>query len=173
MDWIDTCPYKYFKINKKSLNDPKMYKLGCEMIDTWDEIHRKTFKKLRKLFIPLCLESHNGYYINILRIYDSSLSFVRGAWNICHGIFFKNRLNDHIFIKNKISKWDNDIICKEILGCNYNTVNNYCFCNLILQYTVKSRENYKYKGVLIGFFIHKQFKFLWNNYLKHFYYGLI
>ena len=39
---------------------------------------------------------------------------------------------------------------------NYNIINNYCFCNLILQYTGKSRENDKYKGVLIGSVIHKK-----------------
>ena len=42
--------------------------MGNEIRDTCDEIHRKQYKQLRKIFIPLCLESHGGYYFNILRM---------------------------------------------------------------------------------------------------------
>ena len=49
---IDTSLYKDFKINKNCFKDPHIYKLGCEMRDTCDEIHRKQYKQLIKLFIP-------------------------------------------------------------------------------------------------------------------------
>ena len=37
------------------------------MRDTCDEIHRIKYRELRKKFIPLCLESQNRKYFNILR----------------------------------------------------------------------------------------------------------
>ena len=68
MDRSNTSLYKDYRINIKSINDPNIINLGCEMRDTWNKIHRKLFKHLRKLFIPLCLDSHDGYYLNILRM---------------------------------------------------------------------------------------------------------
>ena len=65
---IDTSLYKDFKINKNCFKDPHIYKLGCEMRDTCDEIHRKQYTQLKKIFIPWCLESHNRYYFNISRM---------------------------------------------------------------------------------------------------------
>ena len=55
VDRIDTSLYKYFRINRKCFKDPNIYKLRCEIRYTCDEIHRKQFKQLRKIFIPLCL----------------------------------------------------------------------------------------------------------------------
>ena len=68
VDQIDTSLYKDFSINRNSFNDPNIYKLGCEMRDACDAIHRKLFKYLIKLFIHLFLESHHEYYFNILRM---------------------------------------------------------------------------------------------------------
>ena len=42
--------------------------MGNEIRDTCDEIHRNQYKQLRTLFITLCLESHDRYYLNILRL---------------------------------------------------------------------------------------------------------
>ena len=38
------------------------------MRDTCDEIFGKQYRKLRGVFVILCLESHARYYFNILRI---------------------------------------------------------------------------------------------------------
>ena len=44
--------------------------------------------------------------------------------------------------------WDEILVNNGyLLEVNYIIVNNYFLCNLILQYTGKSREKYKYKGV--------------------------
>ena len=72
---------------------------------TCDEIHRKKYKKLRTLFIPLCLDSHDIYYFNILRvvniftIFTFSVNYM--SWHI------KNRtiLHDSIFIQKKVSRF--------------------------------------------------------------------
>ena len=53
---------------KKCFKDPYIYTLGDEMRDTCYEIHRKKYKQLSKLFIPLCLESNDRYCFNIFRM---------------------------------------------------------------------------------------------------------
>ena len=76
VDQIDTSLYKDFRRNIISSNDPNIYKLGCEMRDTCDETQRKQYKQLMTLFISLCQESYDRYYLNILRMI-TLLSFVR------------------------------------------------------------------------------------------------
>ena len=103
---IDTILYKDFRINEKCFKDSHIYKLGYEMRDTCDEIHKKQYKQLRKIFIPLCLESHDIYYFNILSMITlfiiCTLSMKYMPWHIPKG---RNLLNDHISIKNTMSKW--------------------------------------------------------------------
>ena len=60
VDPIDTSLYKYFTINIKSINDPNIYNLGCEIRNICNEMYRKPFKQLSKLLITLCLKSHDG-----------------------------------------------------------------------------------------------------------------
>ena len=109
VDRINTSLYKDFIINKKVINDPNIYNLECEMRDTCIEIHRKQFKHLRKLFINLCIESHDWYYFNILRMITLCYNFF-----VEHEIYAMaynkkiNHLYDHLFIKNTLSKWCDD-----------------------------------------------------------------
>ena len=87
------------------------------MRDKCDEIHRKQYKQLRKILITLCLESHERYYSNILRMITICYHLY-----VDHEIYAmaynkkRNCLNDHIFIKNKTSKWDDDNSWEEVLG---------------------------------------------------------
>ena len=60
LDQKDTILYKDFIINIKSINDPNIYKLGYEMRDTCNDMNIKKFKQSRELFLPLCIESHDG-----------------------------------------------------------------------------------------------------------------
>ena len=68
------------------------------MIDTCDKIHRKQYNQLNTLFIPLCLESYDRYYFNILRMITLFYHMY-----IKHEIYVKaynkkrNRMNDHLF----------------------------------------------------------------------------
>ena len=81
------------------------------MRDTCDEIHRKKFKQLRKLFIPSCLESYDGCYLNILRMI--SICYYLYVEHEIYSMAYNkkiNSLNDHIFIQNKMSKWGDNII---------------------------------------------------------------
>ena len=41
VDRINTSMYEDYRTNIKSINDPNIYNLGCEMRDTCHEIHRK------------------------------------------------------------------------------------------------------------------------------------
>ena len=41
VDRIDTIMYTDYRINIKSINDPNIFNLGCEMRDTCNEIHEK------------------------------------------------------------------------------------------------------------------------------------
>ena len=47
---------------------PSFFTLGNDMRDTRDEIYRKQYKQLKNVFIPLCIESHDIYYFNVLRM---------------------------------------------------------------------------------------------------------
>ena len=116
VDQIDTSLYEDFRINIKSINDPTIYKLGYEMIETCDEIHMKKFKQLTKILVPLCLEPHYVYIFNILRMIILCYHLYVG--NEIYAMAYNkkiNRLNDHLFIKNTMSKWDDDIIWEERL----------------------------------------------------------
>ena len=98
---INTNPYKDYRINIKSINDPNIFNLGCEMRDTCNEIHRKQFKHLRKLFIPLCLESYYVYYFNILRMIN--LFYHLYVEHEIYAIEYNKKGNhtyEHPFIKN-------------------------------------------------------------------------
>ena len=64
--------------------------------------------------------------------------------------------------------WDDDSTQEKRFRWNYNILNNYCFYKLILQYIGKSRDNYKYKVVVIGFLIHKQVIFFMEKLLETF-----
>ena len=77
------------------------------MRDTCDEIHRKQYKQLITLFIPLFLESHNRYYFNILRMI-ALFYHLYIDYEIYAMAYFKNIsiLHDTLFIQNTIVKWD-------------------------------------------------------------------
>ena len=45
-----------------------MFTLGNDMRDTCDEIYGKKYRQLRDALVPFCIESHDIYYFNILRI---------------------------------------------------------------------------------------------------------
>ena len=85
------------------------------MRDKCDEIHRKQYKQLMTLFITLCLESHDRYYFNVLRMITifiiCTLSMKYMPWHI------KKRtiLHDSLFMQNTMSKLDGDITWEEIL----------------------------------------------------------
>ena len=68
--WIESI--QPFSKTPKSISnvfkDLHIYKLGCEMRDTCDETQRKQYKQLMTLFITLCLELHDRYYFNVLRM---------------------------------------------------------------------------------------------------------
>ena len=87
------------------------------MRDTCDEIHRKQYNNLRTLFIPLCLKSHDRNYLNILRMIT-----ILNHLYVEHEIYAvaynkkRNRPNDHLFLQNTISKWDDDNSLGIILG---------------------------------------------------------
>ena len=70
------------------------------MRDTCDEIYRNQYKQLRKLFILLCLESHDRYCFNILRmitlLYNLYIEHV--IYNMSNNKKI-NHINDHLFIK--------------------------------------------------------------------------
>ena len=68
MDQIYASLYNEFKMNKRYFKDYIIFSLVNDMRDTCDEIYRKQYKQLRKLLIPLCSESHDRYYFNILRV---------------------------------------------------------------------------------------------------------
>ena len=75
------------------------------------EIHRKLYKQLRTLFVTLCLESHDRYYFNILRM----ITIFHHLYieHEIYGMAYKKEgtiLNESLFIENKTSKWDDDII---------------------------------------------------------------
>ena len=61
-------PIQIIQNKWKCFRDPYIYTLGCEMRYACDEIHRKQYIHLSTLFITLCLESHERYYFNILRM---------------------------------------------------------------------------------------------------------
>ena len=68
MDQIDTRLYHDFKINKRYFNNDFIVNIVNDMIATCDELFINKYEQLRKTFIPLCLESHDRYCFNILRI---------------------------------------------------------------------------------------------------------
>ena len=80
------------------------------MRDTCDEIQIKQYKKLRTLLIPLFIDSHDRYYLNVLwmttlfyRLYiDHERYSVAYLKNV--SIF-----HETLFIRNTRSKWDDDI----------------------------------------------------------------
>ena len=67
VDLIDTSLYKDFKINENVSRIP----IFIHWVIKW-EIHVMKYTeksgKFRTLFIPLCIESHDRYYFNILRM---------------------------------------------------------------------------------------------------------
>ena len=75
----------------KTFKDPYIYTLGNEMIDTCDEMHRKQYKQLRKLFIPLCLESHDRYYFNVLIMITLFYHFY--VEHEIYAMAYKNQIN--------------------------------------------------------------------------------
>ena len=92
--------YKDFSININSINDPNIYNLGCEIRDTCNEIKRKQFKQLSKLLIPLCLESHDGCYFNIL--WMITLCSRLYLQHEIYAMEYNKEINymyDHLFIK--------------------------------------------------------------------------
>ena len=101
---------------KSYINNSFIFILGDDMRDTCDELYRKQYTQLRNIFIPLYLDLHDRFF-NILRIitllyhlynkheiYDMSLNKKR------------NCLYDNLFIKGKISVWDDFIIFDERFG---------------------------------------------------------
>ena len=73
-----------------------------------------------------------------------------------------------LHLMRKLGKWDFDNML------NYNKINYYCFCKLILQKTGKTSDNYIYQGEFIGFIIHNQMIFsLKQFYANCLYYHLI
>ena len=107
MGQIDRRLYNYFTINKKIFKDSFIYTLVNEMRDTCDEIHRKQYKQLRTLFITLCLESHDRYYFDILRMIK--LFYHLYIENEIYAMSYKKQrriLNDSLFIQNGMRKWD-------------------------------------------------------------------
>ena len=87
------------------------------MRDTCAELFRKQYIQLRKLFIPLCLESHDRYCFNILRIITLLYHFYI-EHETFHTAYNKIRyhLNYNIFIEGKMINWDDYITYSEILG---------------------------------------------------------
>ena len=83
--------------------------MGSETIDTCDEIHRKQYKQLTKIFIHLFLESHNRYYFNILRMITlfCHLYIEHEIYSMAY-LKYISTLHDTLFMQNKISKWDDD-----------------------------------------------------------------
>ena len=74
------------------------------MRDTCYEIHRKKLTQ-----IPLCLESHDRYYFNILRMITICYHFY--AEHEIYAMAYNKKINhlyDHLFIKNTMSKWCDD-----------------------------------------------------------------
>ena len=79
------------------------------MRDTCDEIHMKQYKKLGTLFIPLCLELHERYYFNILRMI--TLFYHLYVYHEIYAMVYNKKesfLNDHIFIQSTMIKWYGD-----------------------------------------------------------------
>ena len=106
MDNIYTSLYVYFTINEIYLKDPYIFNVGKYMRETCKEICIKQYRQLRNAFIPLCLESHDKNYFNILRMItlDYSLYIKHEIYDIsCDN---KNHLNENILINNTMSKWD-------------------------------------------------------------------
>ena len=86
VDRIDTSLYKDFTINRNLFKGPYIYTLGNEIRYVCYAIHRNQYKQLRTLLIPLCLESHDRYYFNILIMITlfiiCTLSIEYIPWNI-------------------------------------------------------------------------------------------
>ena len=64
---IDTTTYHDFKIDKKMYGNC-IYTIWLEMRYTCDQLFRYQYIHLRTLFIPLCFESPDRYYFNLLSI---------------------------------------------------------------------------------------------------------
>ena len=67
--------------------------------------YTEKYEKLRTILIPLCLESHDRYYFNILRMITLlyHLYIEHEIYDISQ-IKNKNHLNDNLFIKYTIIK---------------------------------------------------------------------
>ena len=110
MDQIDTRLYFYLTTNKIYVKDYLIVTLGNYMSDTCEYIYEKKYRHLRDVLVPLCLDSHVRYYLNILRIIILLYNLY-----IEHEIYYmpyhkiRNCLNVNIFIENSMSKW-NDLL---------------------------------------------------------------
>ena len=80
LDKTDTSLYVDFKINKKYFEYPFIFKFLNDMRDKCDDIYGEKYRQLRDDFIPLCLDSHDRYYINILRM-NTFLYWACDIWN--------------------------------------------------------------------------------------------
>ena len=88
-----------------------------EMRNVCSELLRKQYIQLRTLFVPLCLESHNRYCFNILRMITLLYNFYIEN-EIYHMAYNKiiYCLNENLFIEVTMSKWGEYITFWEILG---------------------------------------------------------
>ena len=68
VDKMDTNLYFDFTTNEIYFKDPFIFTLVNGMKDTCDNIQGKQYRKLRDVFVPFCLELHDRYYFNILRM---------------------------------------------------------------------------------------------------------
>ena len=86
------------------------------MRDKCNDIHIKQSKHLSKIFTPLCLKSHDGYYFNILRMI--TICYHLYVENSIYSMAYnkkKDHLYEHLLLKNKMSKWCDNILWKDIV----------------------------------------------------------
>ena len=93
---------------------PFIFTLGNDIRDTRCEIYGNIYIQLRGVFVPMCLESHDKCYLNILRMITLLYNFY--IWHEIYDMSYHkriNRLNDNLFIENTISKWNYFILFDE------------------------------------------------------------
>ena len=84
------------------------------MRDTCDDIHGKKYRQLVDFSVPLCLESHDIYYFNILRMITLlyNLYIEHEIYDISYHKR-RNFLNANLFIENIMSQWNDSITFDE------------------------------------------------------------
>ena len=104
---FDTRTYHDFIIDQSYFKGDLIFTKGNEMIMTCFDLFKRQYKQMKNSFIPLCIESHDRYYFNILRII-TIFYHLYIEYEIYNLAYNKNKgfLNDIRFIKVTMGKRD-------------------------------------------------------------------